>query len=79
LDKLDEDGWEILSQNPNVINILEKIKKSKKKKHLDKVNWVNLSMNRNAIHILEKNLDKSNWWVLNGVTNLNKLVYLKIY
>ena len=45
--------WQLLSENPNAIHILEQ--------NLDKVDWDGLSKNPNAIHILEQNLDKVHW------------------
>jgi hypothetical protein len=49
-------NWNLLSENPYVISILEK--------NLDKINWLYLSGNLNAIPILEKNIDKVEWWRL---------------
>lgn len=45
-DQLHKVDWDMLSLNPNAIDILEK--------NLDKVNWMNLSQNCNAVHIFEK-------------------------
>jgi hypothetical protein len=45
--------WHELSENPNVIPILEQ--------NLDKVHWATLSGNPNAISMLEKNIDKLDW------------------
>ena len=53
--------WACLSENPNVVPILEQ--------HMDKVNWYRLSQNPNAIHILEKHLDKVNWYWLSSLPN----------
>jgi len=46
-------NWNMLSQNPNAINMLEE--------NFEKINWSYLSANPNAIRILEQNPDKINW------------------
>ena len=41
--------WDVLSQNPNAIHLLEQ--------NFGKINWEYLSFNPNAIHLLEQKLD----------------------
>ena len=48
-----EINWEILSENPAAISILEK--------NQDKIKWANLSSNAAAMHLLLKNRDKINY------------------
>jgi hypothetical protein len=48
--------WDILSENPSAIHILEA--------NPDKIDWYGLSENPRAIHLLEKNLDKIDWFGL---------------
>ena len=59
LDNLD---WEILSQNPNAINLLEQ--------NMDKINWNEILINPNAIHLLEQNIKKINWKWLSENQNI---------
>ena len=63
----DKISWYFLSQNPNVISLLEQ--------NFDKINWNGLSRNPNAIHLLEKNMDKINWMYLSR--NLNAIPLLE--
>ena len=46
-------SWDILSANPNAINLLEN--------NLDKIDWNYLSVNPNAMDLFENNQDKINW------------------
>jgi len=43
---IDKINWSFLSDNPNVISLLEQ--------NFDKIDWHFLSQNSNAIHILEE-------------------------
>ena len=49
----DKINWNVLSENPNAIHLLEI--------NPENINWFNLSKNPNAIHLLEKNLEKIDW------------------
>ena len=60
--QVDKINWNMLSENPNAIHLLEN--------NLDKINWIHLSLNPNAIHLLENNLDKINWYALSRNPNL---------
>ena len=47
---IDNINWNVLSKNPNAIEIL--------KQNQDKIDWTNLSLNPNAYEILKLNQDK---------------------
>jgi hypothetical protein len=61
IESLNEGDWQVLSFNPNAIDLLEA--------NFDKINWRNLSRNPNAIHLLENNLDKIDWELLSVNSN----------
>jgi hypothetical protein len=63
-------NWDLLSENPNAINILEK--------NQDKINWDNLSLNPNAIELLKDNQDKVNWHNLSSNPNIFTYDYKQI-
>ena len=50
---LEKVKWDVLSENPNAIHLLEK--------NMDEVVWKELSKNPNAIHLLKENIEKVNW------------------
>ena len=59
-----EEIWDILSENPYAIHLLEQ--------NLDKIDWFGLSENPGAIHLLEQNLlhsDKIDWFGLSKNSN----------
>lgn len=53
---VDELSWSGITQNPNMIPIIEE--------NLDKVDWEVLSNNPNAMHIVKYNLDRVDWYYL---------------
>ena len=62
-------SYELLSKNPNAIDLLEQ--------NLDKINWRYLSMNKNpnVIHLLEQNQDKISWTWLSTNPNIFEIDY----
>ena len=54
LDSCSRNDWNLLSKNPNMVQVLEQ--------NLDKIGWCSLSSNPKAISILEQNLDKVSWF-----------------
>jgi len=82
--------WGKLSENPNIIHILENNLCEIDwdylclnpeaipllEKNIDKINWFCLSLNIKAIHILEKNVDKVNWFNLSR--NSSAIQLLKV-
>jgi hypothetical protein len=62
--------WNILSTNPNAINLL--------KQHYDKISCFALSRNPNAIELFKNNQDKINWYGLSSNPSIFiKMIYLK--
>ena len=84
---MDRVEWDMLSQNPSAIHLLEKnldrvhwtrLCKNPAgipllEKNMDRVNWDILSLNPMAIPLLEKNLDKVNWGTLSMNPNAGTL------
>jgi uncharacterized protein YlzI (FlbEa/FlbD family) len=58
--------WEMLSGNPNAIELL--------RENPDKIDWKILSYNPNAIEILRENPDKIDWQLLSGNPNAIELL-----
>jgi len=58
--------WDMLSINPNAIDLL--------KENKDKINWKYLSINPNAIDLLKENKDKINWYNLSSNPNAIELL-----
>ena len=63
IEKLD---WDMLSINPNAINLL--------KENPNKINWKYLSMNPSAIELLKENKDKIYWYNLSSNPNAIELL-----
>jgi hypothetical protein len=63
----DNVDWNLLSENPNAIHLLEK--------NQDKIGWYRLSLNPSAIHLLEKNQEKVVWRCLSENPSIFELNY----
>ena len=80
--KLDPDAnihWNLLSKNPNAIELIKKRMKYLEEKKIDitnleeskKINWGSLSENPNAIELLEQKIEEENALDPNTLANLN--------
>ena len=58
---IDKLNWDLLSSNPNAIQLLSKNK--------EKIKWYLLSSNPNAINLLKNNPDKIDWHLLSQNPN----------
>jgi hypothetical protein len=70
LDWIDNEwlSWDILSANPNAIDLLEN--------NQDKINWYMLCINPNAIDLLDDNKNKIYWESLSSNPNPNAIKLL---
>jgi hypothetical protein len=68
LDEINNEHWDLLSQNPSAIDLIEK--------NIDKINYIELSKNPHpiAIQILENNIDLICWYYLSGNPGAIKLL-----